>query len=204
MRQQQSAAANLAADGGQHSQHVCTCAGVMELLRSYAAIGYLGWECVLISFIQNLGVTIKPIKGPPQGVYACPHNGLPLVGLTPDVCVCFLSLSMTVVSPDAQRHSSSWNRRSRAAGGGGSCCTAGDGGSSPGGDDASLPPRFGAGVQPPSPSSTVATAAGSIPSSCCSCCSCFCSCSCNSFCAAAATAREEPRSRNKLLPADLS
>jgi hypothetical protein len=31
--------------------------------------------CVLISFIHNLGLTIKPIKGPPQGVYACPHNG---------------------------------------------------------------------------------------------------------------------------------
>jgi hypothetical protein len=82
--------------------------------------------CVLISFIHNLGLTIKPIKGPPQGVYACPHNGLPLVGLTPDVCVCFLSLSMTVVSPDAQRHSSSWNRHSCAAGGGSSCRTAGD------------------------------------------------------------------------------
>eukprot|EP01049_Picozoa_sp_SAG25_P009217 SAG25_NODE_895_length_4876_cov_4.475822_1_plen_52_part_10 len=52
---------------------------------------------MLISFIHNLGLTIKPIKGPPQGVYACPHNGLPLVGLTPDVCVCVfvLSLSMT-------------------------------------------------------------------------------------------------------------
>eukprot|EP01047_Picozoa_sp_COSAG01_P063401 COSAG01_NODE_8211_length_2873_cov_10.081831_1_plen_297_part_00 len=99
--------------------------------------------CVLISFIHNLGLTIKPIKGPPQGVYACPHNGLPLVGLTPDVCVLHLSLSMTVVSPELQRHSSSWKRRSRAAGGGGSCCTAGDGGSSPGGDGASLSPRFG-------------------------------------------------------------
>ena len=88
---------------------------------------------MLISFIHNLGLTIKPIKGPPQGVYACPHNVLPLVGLAPDMCVCFfvLSLSMTVVSPDAQRHSRSWNRLSRAAGGGGS--TVGDGGSSPGG-----------------------------------------------------------------------
>jgi hypothetical protein len=83
---------------------------------------------VLISFIHNLGLTIKPITGPPQGVYACPHNGLPLVGLTPDVCVCVfvLSLSMTVVSPDAQRHSSSWKRLSRATGGGGACRTAGD------------------------------------------------------------------------------
>eukprot|EP01049_Picozoa_sp_SAG25_P022596 SAG25_NODE_9107_length_387_cov_1.222222_1_plen_111_part_01 len=78
---------------------------------------------------------------------------MPLIGLTPDdVCVCFnLSLSITVVSPDAHRHSSSWNRLIRAAGGGGSCCPAGDGGSSPGGDAASLSPRFGAGVQPPSP-----------------------------------------------------
>eukprot|EP01049_Picozoa_sp_SAG25_P000411 SAG25_NODE_15_length_24441_cov_175.207288_10_plen_58_part_00 len=39
--------------------------------------------CVLISFIHNLGLTIKPIKGPPQGVYACPHNGLPL-----GACMC--------------------------------------------------------------------------------------------------------------------
>jgi hypothetical protein len=29
---------------------------------------------VLISFIYNLGLTIKPIRGPPLGVYACPHN----------------------------------------------------------------------------------------------------------------------------------
>eukprot|EP01047_Picozoa_sp_COSAG01_P111360 COSAG01_NODE_40145_length_467_cov_0.896739_1_plen_42_part_10 len=28
------------------------------------------YPCVLISFIHNLGLTIKPIKGPPQGVYA--------------------------------------------------------------------------------------------------------------------------------------
>jgi hypothetical protein len=73
--------------------------------------------CVLISCIHNLGLTIKPIKGPPQGVYACPHNGLPLVGLTSDVCVLHLSLSMTVVSPELERHSSSWKRRSRATGG---------------------------------------------------------------------------------------
>ena len=25
--------------------------------------------CVLISFIYNIGLTIKPIKGPPLGVY---------------------------------------------------------------------------------------------------------------------------------------
>ena len=67
--------------------------------------------CVLISFIYNLGLTIKTYKGPPRGVYACPHNEMPLIGLAPDVCVCgfnlLLSLSMTVVSPELQRCSSS-------------------------------------------------------------------------------------------------
>ena len=71
--------------------------------------------CVLISFIYSLGLTNKPIKGPPLGVSACPHNDMPLVGLTPDVCVCGnfnLSLSMTVVSPELWCCSSSWKRRS--------------------------------------------------------------------------------------------
>jgi hypothetical protein len=65
-------------------------------------------QCVLISFMAyNLGLTNKPIKGPPQGVCACPHNNTPLIGLTPDVCVCFnLSLSITVVSPELWRRSS--------------------------------------------------------------------------------------------------
>eukprot|EP01047_Picozoa_sp_COSAG01_P013015 COSAG01_NODE_601_length_14954_cov_175.954359_16_plen_98_part_00 len=65
--------------------------------------------CVLISFIYSLRLTNNPIKGPPLGVSACPHNEMPLVGLTPDVCVCglVLSLSITVVSPEDQRHSSS-------------------------------------------------------------------------------------------------
>ena len=49
---------------------------------------------------------------------------MPLIGLTPDVCVCVfnLSLSITVLSPELWCCSSSWKRRSR---------TAGDGGSSP-------------------------------------------------------------------------
>jgi hypothetical protein len=54
------------------------------------------------SFIYSLRLTNNPIKGPPLGVSACPHNNVPLVGLTPDVCVCVfnLSLSITVVSPE--------------------------------------------------------------------------------------------------------
>jgi hypothetical protein len=36
---------------------------------------------VLISFIYNLGLTINTYKGPPRGVYACPHNEMPLIGL---------------------------------------------------------------------------------------------------------------------------
>jgi hypothetical protein len=44
--------------------------------------------CVLISFIHNLGLTIKPIKGPPQGVYACPHNKKLATLLNNKQCVC--------------------------------------------------------------------------------------------------------------------
>ena len=59
---------------------------------------------------------------------------MPLIGLTPDVCVCVfnLSLSITVLSPELWCCSSSWKRRSR---------TAGDGGSSPGGDDVTVQRR---------------------------------------------------------------
>ena len=98
-----------------------------------------GMVGVLISFIYNLGLTNKPIKGPPWGVSACPHNNVPLVGLAPNVCVCGfdLSLSMTVVSPELWKHSSSWKRHNR---------TASDDGSSPGGEDMNSSPRFGAGV----------------------------------------------------------
>jgi hypothetical protein len=42
----------------------------------------------LISFIHNLGLTIKPIKGPPQGVYACPHNKKLATLLNNKQCVC--------------------------------------------------------------------------------------------------------------------
>jgi hypothetical protein len=78
-----------------------------------------GCVCVLISFIYNLGLTNKPIKGPPQGVCACPHSNLPLLGLAPNVCVCGfnLSLSMTVVSPELHLHCSSWYHKL--------CCHAG-------------------------------------------------------------------------------
>eukprot|EP01047_Picozoa_sp_COSAG01_P046424 COSAG01_NODE_4358_length_5087_cov_2.822049_7_plen_68_part_00 len=67
---------------------------------------------MLISFIYNLGLTIKPIAKVAHGgyIYACPHNEMPLIGLTPDVCECehlLLSLSMAVVSPELQRCSSS-------------------------------------------------------------------------------------------------
>ena len=61
--------------------------------------------CVLISFIYNLGLTIKPIKGPPQGVYACPHNKKLATLLNNEQCVCVcvfpsfpLSFSKTFVS----------------------------------------------------------------------------------------------------------
>jgi hypothetical protein len=54
--------------------------------------------CVLISFIHNLGLTIKPMKGPPQqGVYACPHNGLPPATSWPNPrCVCVFSCSIPI------------------------------------------------------------------------------------------------------------
>jgi hypothetical protein len=126
--------ATSAAAADPHLQLILTSTGVRFCTKKLGIRYYHGGSstkklgasvCVLISFIYNLGLTIKPIKGPPLGVSACPHNDVPLVGLAPNVCVCVfnLSLSMTVVSPELWCCSSSWKRRSR---------TASDGGSSPG------------------------------------------------------------------------
>eukprot|EP01047_Picozoa_sp_COSAG01_P024112 COSAG01_NODE_1480_length_10161_cov_32.805804_6_plen_136_part_00 len=132
---------------------------------------------MLISFIYSLRLTNNPIKGPPLGVSACPHNNMPLIGLIPDVCVCVfnLSLSITVLSPELWCCSSSWKRRSR---------TASDGGSSPGGDDVSCSPCFGAGVQllPPCCATAVATCASVTASSVGTSSSSGSSCSCSSSC----------------------
>jgi hypothetical protein len=71
--------------------------------------------CVLISFIHNLGLTIKPIKGPPQGVYACPHNKKLATLLNNKQCVCVC----VCVPPSPSRPCrprTSWCRRSASPG----------------------------------------------------------------------------------------
>eukprot|EP01047_Picozoa_sp_COSAG01_P097229 COSAG01_NODE_27586_length_681_cov_155.855670_2_plen_106_part_01 len=66
--------------------------------------------CV-IGFIYNLGLTIKPIKGPPLGVSACPHNKKLATLRNNELCVC-----VCVCVPLPYPFQKSWCRRSPTPG----------------------------------------------------------------------------------------
>jgi hypothetical protein len=89
----------------------------------------------VISFIYNLGLTIKPIKGPPLGVSACPHNKKLATLLNNELCVCVcvcsppLSFSKVLVSslPHLGCFNSSflWHRGTEVQNNGGQQCNGG-------------------------------------------------------------------------------